>query len=44
MAKKWIKSAIKNKGALTRQAKAKGMTVAQFCSSPGRKSTTTKRR
>jgi len=29
--KKWIKGAIKRPGALTRKAKAKGMTIAQYC-------------
>jgi hypothetical protein len=31
MAKKWIQGAIKHPGALTRQAKAAGKTVQQFC-------------
>ena len=34
MAKKWIQSAIKRPGALTRKAKAKGMTVSQFINQP----------
>jgi len=42
--KKWVQKAIKNPGALTRQAKAAGMTVAQFCASSRKKSATTKRR
>ena len=32
MAKKWIQKAIKRPGALTRKAKARGMTVSEFCS------------
>ena len=44
MTKKWIQKAIKKPGALTRQAKAAKMTVAQFCASSKRKSATTKRR
>jgi hypothetical protein len=32
MAKKdWIQGAIKHPGALTRKAKARGMTIAQYC-------------
>jgi hypothetical protein len=31
MAKKWIAGAIKHPGALTKQAKAAGQTVAEFC-------------
>lgn len=43
--KKWIAGAIKNPGALTRQAKAVGKTPAQFCADlPKSASTTTKRR
>lgn len=34
MAKKWIAGAIKRPGALTRKAKAKGMTIAQYCNQP----------
>jgi hypothetical protein len=34
MAKKWIQSAIKRPGALTRKAKAAGMTVAQYIANP----------
>lgn len=30
--KKWIQKAIKHPGALTRSAKAKKMTIAEFCS------------
>lgn len=29
--KKWIKGAIKRPGALTRKAKAAGMTIVQYC-------------
>jgi|GEM_PF-2649254 len=32
--KKWIAGAIKHKGALTRKAKAQGMTPAQYCAQP----------
>ena len=32
--KKWIQGAIKNKGALTRAAKARGMSISKFCSLP----------
>lgn len=43
--KNWIKGAIKKPGALTRQAKAAGMTVAQFIAHPPKGiSSTTKRR
>jgi hypothetical protein len=31
VAKKWIAGAIKRPGALTRKAKAKGMTIDQYC-------------
>jgi hypothetical protein len=43
--KRWIQKAVgKNKGALTRKAKAKGMTVSQYCTGPGKQgSTRTKR-
>lgn len=42
---KWIAGAIKNPGALTRQAKAAGKTPASFCANlPAGASTTTKRR
>jgi len=34
-AKKWVASAIKHPGALTRKAKAQGMTPTQFCNQPG---------
>jgi hypothetical protein len=45
MADKWIQGAIKHPGALTRQAKAAGKTVSEFCSSlPAGASSTTKRR
>lgn len=30
--KKWISKAVKRPGALTRKAKAKGMTISQYCS------------
>lgn len=41
----WIKKAIKNPGALTRQARAEGKTVRQFCADLGpNASETTKRR
>lgn len=33
--KKWIKGAIKRPGALTKKAKAKGMTIAQYCAQSG---------
>lgn len=32
--KKWIAKAIKRPGALTKKAKAKGMTIVQFCNQP----------
>jgi len=32
--KKWIAGAIKHPGALTRKAKAAGMTTAQYCAQP----------
>jgi len=32
--KKWIKGAISRPGALTRKAKAKGMTIRQYCAQP----------
>lgn len=32
--KKWIKGAIKRPGALTRKAKAAGMTIRQYCAQP----------
>lgn len=34
MAKKWIQDAIKHEGALTRKAKAAGMSVAEFMAHP----------
>jgi len=33
--KKWIAGAIKRPGALTRKAKAKKMTIAQYCAQTG---------
>jgi protein involved in polysaccharide export with SLBB domain len=33
--KKWIAGAIKRPGALTRKAKAKGMTIEQYCAQEG---------
>ena len=43
--KKWIQSAIKNPGALTRTAKAHGKTVSEFIANPPKGiSSTTKRR
>ena len=45
MAKKWIQGAIKRPGALTRQAKAAGMSVSAYIAHPPKGiSTTTKRR
>ena len=41
--KKWIQSAIKRPGALTRKAKAAGKTVSQYCANTKNKSTRTKR-
>lgn len=41
--KKWIAGAIKRPGALTAAAKAKGMTIAQYCAQSGL-STLAKRR
>ena len=42
--KKWIQGAIRRPGALTRKAKARGMSVSQFCAGPGKRgSTRTKR-
>ena len=43
MAKKWIQAAIKKPGALTAAAKAKKMSISEYCSQPGL-STTSKRR
>jgi hypothetical protein len=42
-AKKFIKKAIKNPGALTRQAKAAKMTISQFCAQPNLSLTTRRR-
>jgi hypothetical protein len=45
MVKKWIQKAIKKPGALTKTAKAHGMTVAEFIAHPPKGiSTKTKRR
>jgi hypothetical protein len=44
MAKKWIQKAIKKPGALTRMAKAKGMTPAQYCAQPKSRLSTLARR
>lgn len=35
MAKKWMKGAVKRPGALTRKAKAAGMTIPQYCAQTG---------
>jgi hypothetical protein len=44
MAKKWIQGAIQHPGALTRKAKAAGVSVAEFMAHPPKGiSTTTKR-
>jgi len=44
MAKKWIQGAIKHPGALTRKAKAAGMTVSAYMAHPPKgASSTTKR-
>jgi len=40
MAKKWIQGAIKHPGALTRKAKAAGMTLTEFMRAPHRDKTT----
>ncbi len=40
---KWIQGAIKRPGDLTRKAKAKGQTVAEYCADTKNKSTRTKR-
>ena len=42
MAKNWIKDAIKKPGSLTAAAKAKGMSISQYCKNPP--STKAKRR
>lgn len=44
MADKWIQKAIKRPGALTRKAKARGMTVAQFIANPPKNITTQTKR
>lgn len=41
---KWIAGAIKNPGALTKKAKAKGQTVSQFCAAAGPKASTSTKR
>jgi hypothetical protein len=41
--KKWIQGAIKKPGSLTRAAKAKKMSVSEFCSQGGLSSTNKKR-
>ena len=40
MPKRWIQSAIKKPGALTRMAKRKGMSPAAFCAQPKSKLST----
>ncbi len=44
MAKKWIQGAIKHEGALTRKAKAAGMSVQQFIAHPPANISTTTQR
>lgn len=44
MAKKWIQGAIKHEGALTRKAKAAGMSVRAFIAHPPKNVSTTTRR
>jgi hypothetical protein len=44
MAKKWIQGAIKHPGALTRKAKAAGMTVSAFMAHPPKGISDTTRR
>ena len=44
MAKKWIQGAIKHPGALTRKAKAAGMTVGAYMAHPPKGITTTTKR
>lgn len=44
MAKKWIQGAIKRPGALTRKAKAAGMSVAAYIDNPPRGVTTQTKR
>lgn len=43
MAEKWIQSAIKRPGALTKKAKAAGQSISAFCANTGSKGTRTKR-
>ncbi len=33
--KKWMQKAVKRPGALTRKAKAAGMSISEYCSQPG---------
>jgi hypothetical protein len=40
MANKWIQGAIKHPGALTRKAKAAGMTMTEFMAAPHKDATT----
>lgn len=42
--RKWIQGAIKNPGALTKSAKAKGMSVAAYCAQPKSKLSATSRK
>jgi hypothetical protein len=44
MAKKWIQGAIKRPGALTRKAKARGQSVAQYIANPPKNITARTRR
>ncbi len=44
MAKKWIRGAIKHPGALTRKAKAAGMTVGAYMAHPPKGITSTTKR
>lgn len=44
MPKDWIAGAIKRPGALTRKAKAKGMSIPEFCSRLGEKGDTRTKR
>lgn len=44
MAKKWIKGAIKRPGALTRKAKAKGMSVKEMIAHPPKNASTQTKR
>jgi hypothetical protein len=41
--KKWVQGAIKNPGALTRQAAAAGMSISEFCAQGNLSGTTQKR-